>query len=153
MKKQAFTLVEILVVATIIAILAAGAAISYASFAKQSRDAKRKTDLEQIRGAIEMYRSNVSGYPTSIDFTSCTMVALTDSVPNTYLSKIPNDPKCTTYIYNYIPSPNGCNNTVGNYCSDYTLGAFLETGGTGSCGVCTLAGGTCNYCLGPYGQK
>jgi len=152
MKKQAFTLIEILVVATIIAILAAGAAISYASFAKQSRDAKRKSDLEQIRGAIEMYRSNVSGYPTAMDFSSCTMAALTDGVPNTYLSKIPNDPKCITYIYHYAALPNGCTNAVGNYCSDYTLGAYLETStAVGACGSCS--GAICNYCLGPYGQK
>jgi len=60
--KKSFTLIEILVVATIIALLATAATITYAQLTKQSRDARRKTDLEQIRAALEMYRSNNNQY-------------------------------------------------------------------------------------------
>jgi len=65
MKKslKGFTLIEILVVATIIGLLASGAIVSYQQLSKQSRDAKRKTDLEQVRAALEMYRSNEDTYP------------------------------------------------------------------------------------------
>ena len=65
MKKslKGFTLIEILVVATIIGLLASGAIVSYQQLLKQSRDAKRKTDLEQVRAALEMYRSNEDTYP------------------------------------------------------------------------------------------
>lgn len=143
MKKQTgFTLVEILVVATIISLLAAGGAISYSQFTKQSRDARRKADLEQIRSAVEMYRSNNNQYPASItvggdicDPGGC--------ASGTYMKNVPNDPKSPRTYY-YTGSTN-----------DYTLGAELEQASTSSCGDCETTAGTqaCNYCLGPYGQK
>lgn len=148
---KGFTFIEILVVVTIISLLAAVGAVSYSQFSKQSRDARRKADLEQIRSAIELYKSNSSSnlYPltgtANLVFTSCSMGALTDGT-NTYMSKIPNDPKCTTSIY-YYASATG---------STYTMAAQLETTssctsppGGNSCGT----GNPCNYCLGPYGQQ
>lgn len=136
--KKGFTLIEILVVATIIALLASGAAVSYSQFTKQSRDAKRKADLEQVRAALEMYRSNNNAYYSSSYNDTCGGVSWLSS----YISSISSDPKSGTgYYYR-------CNITS----NDYTLGAYLETGGSGSCGLCE-ASTNCNYCLGPYGQK
>lgn len=137
---KSFTLIEILVVATIIGLLASIGSASFTQFTKQSRDARRKADLEQIRSAIEMYRSNNNSYPTTVTINCSSATGITDA-QNTYLSKIPLDPKCTTYSYFYTAT-----------ASDYTLGSYLEGGGTGSCGTCGTAI-VCNYCLGPYGQK
>jgi len=157
--KKLFTLIEILVVATIIGLLAGGAAISYSQINKQSRDAKRKTDLEQIRAALEMYRSNNGYYPvsTAINTTCGNNTGLTDET-STYLSNIPDDPKCPMYKYYYNALSNtggSCNNTL-TYCTNYILASQLETNsscssvpGGNSCGT----GNPCNYCLGPYGQK
>lgn len=139
-RSLSFTLIEILVVATIIGLLASIGAASYTQFTKQSRDAKRKADLEQIRSAIEMYRSNNNSYPTAVTIDCSSSAGITDA-GNTYLSKIPLDPKCSTYSYYFTATAN-----------DYTLGAYLEGSGTGSCGTCGTAI-VCNYCLGPYGQK
>lgn len=136
--KKSFTLIEILVVSTIIALLAATASVSYSQLNKQSRDAKRKTDLEQIRAALEMYRSNNDVYP-ALTINCSSSGGITDA-QGTYLSLIPKDPKCSTYSYYYSTSG-----------SDYTLGAYLESGGT-DC-VAGQCGGNCNYCVGPYGQK
>ncbi|OGK18346.1 hypothetical protein A3G67_03575 [Candidatus Roizmanbacteria bacterium RIFCSPLOWO2_12_FULL_40_12] len=146
-----FTLVEILVVTTIIGMLAAVGSVSYTAFTKNARDARRKADLEEVRGAMELYRSNNStGYPSEgggaadqIQFDcNATTGKLEDSNSNKYLSKIPEDPKCPTSTYDIISIS----------ASDYVLGARLEGGGTdcgGSCG----GGNQCNYCLGPYGQQ
>ena len=141
--KKSFTLIEILVVATIIALLAAGASVSYSQLNKQSRDAKRKTDLEQIRGALEMYRSNSTDgkYPTG----NWSNLSVLTGSPK-YIQSLPTDPKNPTYVY-YYSSSDGL---------DYTLAAQLETTssctsppGGNSCGT----GNPCNYCLGPYGKK
>lgn len=119
MKNKAFTMIEILVVATIIGLLAAGAAISYSTFVKQSRDSRRKADLEQIRGAIEQYRSNdtLSRYPTSITFNCPASGSLTDISGKIYLQTIPNDPQCPqkSYVY-FISAP----------YQDYILQATVE---------------------------
>jgi len=154
--KKSFTLIEILVVSTIIALLASGGALVYTQLNRASRDAKRKADLEQIRAALEMYRSNNNYYPlsSSVNTTCGNTTGLSDGT-STYLSDIPDDPKCSTYKYYYNPLPSGCNNTT-VYCNNYTLAAQLETTssctsppGGNSCGT----GNPCNYCLGPYGQK
>lgn len=137
--KKSFTLIEILVVATIIALLTTVASVVYSQFTKQSRDARRKADLESIRAAVEIYRSNENTYPTTLTFGGDLCDPNGCSVA-TYMSSIPNDPKAPK-IYYYTGAT-----------SDYTLGAYLETGGTTAC-VASACGGYCNYCLGPYGAK
>lgn len=145
-KTFAFTLIEVLVVTTIIGLLAATGTVTYTAFTKKSRDARRQTDIEQIRGAIEVYKSSSStnSYPASMTFNCPASGALQDTAvpPNIYMSKIPNDPKCPTYTYYYNVDVNG----------NYTLGAFLENGGT-DCGVSCGTGVNCNYCVGPYGEQ
>ena len=142
---EGFSLVEILVVVTIIALLASIAAVSYSQFVKQARDAKRKTDIEQIRAAIELYRNfdSVGAYPASLDFSG---VGTVEDANATYLSKVPNDPKSSQgYTYYY---------TCVDPFTDYTLCTYLENGGTAVVGtVCGLSSLLCNYCMGPYGQK
>jgi len=147
--KKAFTLIELLVVATIIGLLAAGAAVSYSQFSKQSRDARRKADLEQIRAALEMYKSTNNYYPVNLTtLTSGTV----------YIQSVPQDPmigQTPSYTYQYQKLPSTCDNTVSNYCINYTLGAFLENSSTCASPPTTNCKGSsaCNYCLGPYGQK
>lgn len=140
--KLSFTFVEILVVATIIALLATSGIITYSSLTKSSRDAKRKADLEQIRAALEMYRSNNGSYPT-ITINCSSSGGISDS-NNVYLYKIPKDPKCPTYSYSY---------SVSFSSFDYTLGAYLESGGPGCPTTYSCGSQNCNFCLGPYGQK
>lgn len=136
---KSFTLIEILVVTTIIGLLAAAAVVTYSQLTKQSRDAKRKTDIEQIRSALEMYRSNNDAY-SAYTGNCASYTALT--TPTKYIQSMPTDPK-TDYNYYCSISP-----------TDYSIGAYLE-GTTSTCSA-TLSCGTaidCNYCVGPYGQK
>jgi len=139
--KNGFTLVEILVVATIVSLLATAGIVSYSQFINQSRDAKRKADLEQIRAALEMYRSNNNVYITSSQNDNCANILNYLISPTKYIEKIPTDPK-TGYYYR-------CNIST----NDFTIGAYLESQTTGTtCGLCGTST-NCNYCLGPYGQK
>ncbi|MFZ6034859.1 MAG: type II secretion system protein [Patescibacteria group bacterium] len=136
---KGFTLIEILVAATIIALLSSVAAVTFSQFSQQSRDAKRKADLEQIRAAVEMYRSNNDVYPATIGTSLCDPGGCASG---TYMQKVPSDPKGTTYAYYYAGSD-----------TDYTVGAYLEATST-SCSVAiSCTGANCNYCLGPYGAK
>lgn len=132
--KKYFTLIEILVVATIMALLTSIAVISYGQLNKESRNNRRKTDLDQIRSALEMYRSNNDQYPDNLNL-------LTG--PTIYLSTIPTDPKSSIYNYNYSKISD----------VDYIIGAYLE-GISSSCSITLNCGSVnCNYCLGPYGKK
>lgn len=116
--KRAFTLIELLVVISIISILISVGVVSYLKSIKVSRDSKRKTDLEQIRQALETYRSEEGSYPATATWSS-------DLVGGDYISAIPSDPKDGTYTY-----------TKGSGAT-YTLCASLELG--------TPPEGVCNY--------
>jgi len=144
--KKSFTLIEILVVATIIALLASGGAVVYTQLNRASRDAKRKADLEQIRAALEMYRSNNGIYPVNLS------ILTTPAPQQPYLNPIPTDPKSPTYTYYYTPLPTGCNNSS-IYCNDYILAAHLETASITCQSLSNQCTSNCTYCLGPYGQK
>ncbi|HRN69884.1 MAG TPA: prepilin-type N-terminal cleavage/methylation domain-containing protein [Candidatus Woesebacteria bacterium] len=133
-KTHAFTLVELIVVITVIAILSGGASLSITANARNARDTRRKTDLQQIKAALEFYRSNQinSNYPTLNQYRvvgspNWTFPAL---VP-TYLESMPVDPSSTSsnvINYTYTPSPSGCTNISPSFCTTYTLTANLESG-------------------------
>lgn len=138
-KTAAFTLIEILVVVTIIALITAVASVTYTQLGKQSRDTKRKADLEQIRAALEMYRADNSAY-TAVAYTGSCAGFAGLTAPTKYIEIMPSDPKSTSNYYCEIAT------------NDYLVGAKLEvaTGGN-TCGSC--GGVACDYCLGPYGVK
>lgn len=105
MLKKGFTLIELLVVIAIVGVLIAIGTSSYLTATKQSRDTKRKTDLEQIRQALETYRAESGVYPAS-----------TSSLTPAYITTLPTDPT-TQGAYLYVPG--GSNIT-------YELCATLE---------------------------
>jgi len=111
MKKQGgFTFVELLVVITIIAILTGAAVVSFTNTNRRSRDTRRRLDIESIRSALELCRTEAGAYPLSIyPGISCD--------GETYLSDTPEDPK-TAGIYTYAQSS----------ATSYTIDCVLESG-------------------------
>ena len=98
---SAFTMIELLVVITIIAVLSAVAVVIFTNSAKSSRDAKRRADLEAIRQALVLYRADNSCYPDTLDMSSGS--PLTD---NGYISSpFPKDPQSPDQDYVYTPGP------------------------------------------------
>jgi len=129
MKNKAFTLIELLVVFSLIGIIIGISLAAYSSTRKSARDGKRKADLEQIRSALEMYRSDVGSYPANLTFGGSLSYG-----SDVYMSLVPKDPLDPNYNYVYSrPSANS-----------YFLCAYLETGsGDAGCGSC--GGQSCNY--------
>ena len=141
--KKGFTLVELMVVIAIIAILATVGMSSYRLITRKSRDTKRKTDLEQIRGALELYRADHGKYPDA-DATNYTIpgasngCGITDATMNKYIEEIPCDPNSKAsalVIYHYV-----CTSIVGSDCLKYQLGANMETESNDKCTNAELIG-------------
>ncbi|MDH3998753.1 MAG: type II secretion system GspH family protein [Desulfuromonadales bacterium] len=80
--RRGFTLIEILIVMTIIGILASIAVPSYKRSLIKANEAVLKEDLYQMRMAIDAYFADHLRYPDSLN----------DLVDSKYLRDIPNDP-------------------------------------------------------------
>lgn len=129
MKFKGFTLIEILVVFSLIGIIIGLSVTAYTNTRKTARDGKRKADLEQIRSALEIYRTDVGFYPTTLNFGAPFFYE--DDV---YMSIVPNDPLFPTFTYVYSRlNPNS-----------YKICAYLETG-TGDVGCGNCGAQPCNY--------
>ena len=141
---RGFTLLEVLVSATIIAVLTMIGVVSYSSVNKRSRDVKRKSDLEQIRSALEMYRSdNIAEpgqYPHPNGASYGNASGLSASLVSTYIPSIPDDPD-TDYHYRYQAIDSG-----GGVYSSYCICAQLENPPTAA-NACTVDATNCNYGL------
>jgi general secretion pathway protein G len=126
-KTSGFTLIELMVVMAIISVLLGLTMTGFLASRKTARDGKRKSDLEQIRSALEMCYSDTSTYPGDI---SSGVICGTKE----YLNPLPADPSPSL---NYFYSSSG---------TTYILCASLETGSGGvpsGCGSCGSS--ACNY--------
>jgi general secretion pathway protein G len=119
--KKGFSLVELLVVITIIAILSVVAYTAMGGQTITARDSKRKSDLSTVQSALELYYVQYSRYPSTLATGEAT-VADGWKIPRKYLSEIPKDPKSSDAVpLNYFYWTND---------SEYILGATLENDST-----------------------
>jgi len=80
--QKAFSLIELLVVITIIGILSTVASVSLGSSREKARDAKRLSDIKQIQTSLEMYYDAKRQYPEGGD------ICITDT-PGDYIKLDP----------------------------------------------------------------
>ena len=77
-----FTLVELLIVISLISILAAMSVVQYRNSVQNTREAVLHTDLFRMRDAIDQYYADKGKYPSGLD----------SLVSEGYMRKIPDDP-------------------------------------------------------------
>ncbi|MFH1971125.1 MAG: type II secretion system protein [Patescibacteria group bacterium] len=117
--KKGFTLIEMLVVISMIGILTTLALVSFESSQKRARDTQRKSDLKQYQTALENFANDINGlYPSK------TTAVVADTLCSTLeiLGTCPADPK-ETHFYYYRSNGTG---GVANDATDYLLWAELE---------------------------
>ena len=106
---SAFTLIEMLVVISLIGILAALALVSFGGAQKQARDTTRKSDLKQYQTSIEGYASKNGGlYP--VYATATTIPSSGGLCTSLNIGTCPLDPKnISPNLYKYISDASGTN--------------------------------------------
>lgn len=129
-KNLGFTLVELLVVISIIGILAALTTFSFTGAQRQARDSERKSDLSQYRTTLESFANKNDGlYPLY----STTINAAVDLCPTLNASlgltgecaedpKFDSDPSHSQYKY----QSDGTGTTGAASATKYVLWAELE---------------------------
>ncbi len=138
-KRKGFTLIELLVVISIIGILLSLSFFGIQNARQSSRDGKRKSDLESVRSALEMYKADYGKYPSTSG--GMNLSSLPSLSPN-YISSIPADPLGGSRNYTYA-----CTSVVDGNCVSYVLCASLESasGSVSGCGASCGSGVNCNY--------
>jgi general secretion pathway protein G len=81
-RERGFTLVELLIVISLISILAAMGLVQYRNSVVSTKEAVLQTDLFRMRDAIDQYYADKGKYPSSLD----------SLVSDGYLRKLPEDP-------------------------------------------------------------
>jgi general secretion pathway protein G len=79
---RGFTLIEVLIVVTLVVILASIGMPVYQNSVKRSREAVLREDLFRLRDAIDQYYADKNKYPQSLQ----------DLVTDGYLREVPKDP-------------------------------------------------------------
>lgn len=108
-----FTLIELLVTIAIIGILSSVLLVNLSGFRERTRDVQRKRDLRTLQTALELYRADLSSYPSS-PLPTCGADFKNPDNQIIYLKKTPCDP-LTKESYGYLVDSN-----------TYTLFACLE---------------------------
>ena len=108
---KGFTLVELLIVISIIGVLSALLMANFIGVRQRARDSQRKSDLRQIQSALELYKSDSSSstYPSAVPNATCSnsrvLIADTSNCNSTvYMKRVPLDPMGTSYYYSYSAS-------------------------------------------------
>ena len=128
-REEGFTLVELMVVIVIIGLLAAIVTFNVLPAGDKGKITKAKADISTIEGALEMYRLQMNGYPTTSQglqalVTAPAGVNAAEYQKGGYIKKLPNDPWGRPYLY-ASPGQHG-------EADVWSLGADGKEGGEGA---------------------
>lgn len=116
--KKGFTLIEMLIVVTIIALLASLILVGMGGARAKTRDSRRIADLHNVMNALELYYAKYGYYPTGTFSSSSGWDTFVSTLTSAGIgvSRVPRDPLDNSdYFYRY-----------GGTETDYVLGALLE---------------------------
>ena len=152
-QKKGFTLVEVLVAATILATLIGGVVLSLnpISQIEKGQDAQRVSDLQAVKTALDLYYNDNKCYPTEIPFGN------EWRVNTVYMKEVPQDPKCTddnqSICYRYrTDTTSSCpqwnvvfaqlskDSQLTDTCPLSSLSSCAPQGYTDSAWACTMSG-------------
>ena len=126
---KGFTLIEIMIAISIVALFTVVPVLLYNNTLKKARDDKRRADLGKVGIALESYKTENGEYPPNLE----------DLVTQGFIEEVPEDPREGTttgsFIFDYVYATDGIT---------YTISALMEDGlvvGTSESVSCTIMQG------------
>lgn len=134
-KKRGFTLVELLVVISIMSILTIISVASFVNAQTKARDSQRKSDLDGLSKALMMYYNDYGIFPATVNFGNSS-TGFTGSGGIIYMRKIPIEIRAGWLPYVYLTNSSG---------TTFNLFANLENKKDSQCKLPPYSN---NYCYG-----
>jgi general secretion pathway protein G len=107
--QSGFTLIEVLIVVTLVVVLASMGMVQYSTSVQRTREAVLKEDLFRMREAIDQYYADKNAYPAGLQ----------DLVSGGYMREVPEDPmthsRDTWQTTPAEPDPNNLSTQPGIY--------------------------------------
>lgn len=134
-----FTIIELLVVVAIIGLLASIVVVATGSARLKSRDARRLSDIQQVKSGLDLYYSQGAGYPATADWNTAQTSQGSLACSGVVVLKVPQDPYNVAnpaYTYTYAQGGNsltGCGGSVySNYYVQFTTEGATSYGAAGT---------------------
>lgn len=153
--ERGFTLVELLVVMIIIGILTSIIAGNFVGTRVKARDARRKSDLEQMQHSLEAYYNDHGQYPVGVGGKMQNDVptvldwgeSLMDSKNTVYMATLPIDPSGSGATYYYVTHAGGTKYQIFAYLeNDKDTAIISALAPLGTTPVCVTSGSKkCNW--------
>lgn len=137
-KQTGFSLLELLVVISIISILIALGTVAFTTVQEKGRDSRRRGDIKAMQDAFEQYRAEANSYA------ACDVMADYDSGSGPIMpGGLPEDPRSSgSYVYN---TDTGCD--TDGYCVCAMMESSFGNADVPAANVCNFLASGSYYCL------
>jgi type II secretion system protein G len=148
LSQAGFTLMEIMVVIAIIGVLATMIAGNFIEANKKSRDAQRKSNMTQVKNALEAYYNDHGSYPASNGGEILGAgwgerfqdLDIADGA--VYMAQLPTDPRAPSIQYFYHTDTNATKYQLFTYLENERDDGIVTFDPVRTCGTAT-----CNYAI------
>ena len=127
-RRSGFTLLEVLLVISIVGLLSSAVFVGVSRQIKKSHDAKRKTDVHELQVGLELYFTDNQLYPVTLPAKGLPLTSPDGQA--VYLNKMPADPVARDpYLYPYWATPAATPSTyiICSYRLETQTGSFCLT--------------------------
>ncbi len=131
--KKGFTIIEMMIVIAIIGILTSLMVVSLGRTQKNAKDTRRKSNLENVKGAMSMYYSIKGGWPSDAALGNWTTLMTELSTNNGLIDSVSKDEDGETDVYQVCK----CGTTDCNCTADSALNVARL------CNKCMITDGAC----------